>query len=1140
MVLILESFGCIPVFAGSATDKSAYMTFGSSGERYRIKAWAPGVPAPVEKDSVSGWLLTGSNTDTRHIYLDINNMYMHRLNGETVYVDVDYYDEGYNTFLIEYDAQSGPDGYSEYVDTLDTGTWKTHRFFLQDAYFGNRLDDADLRISTNATNLGNGGKVVVGAVRVSYGEKTSPIEIKPTTEVPGNIFFEGEQIKFDISYKNRTNKSYDYKVKYTVVTLEDETLLTLEDELSIKGGKTVDVSLPLDNIKFGMHYLRVELLDKTDESYCVKNAEFSYVTSGRLNYKSGSSTHVDMHAHGYGEEKYISRILAGGGYGNIRMGWTMSERYEQTKKVYTTQPHWVEQMQLYEDKGVNMIAIASLGLAAEPYADITCWDGDKLTDEYAKYLYDSTRQMVKDGKEYVDAYIMGNEPEHPDISEEDKKPERHIETIKVLYKAIKDENPEAIVVGLAPTMVDMDWIRRVFELGCGNYMDAATMHPYAAYKTLEESGYVQRMQEIRKIADENGFEDLPIWITENGWYKGRTGKTMIDLYTESQQLPRMNIYAEAYGIAERVVDYMLVAKLYDINQEIIGYGHIRPGYNNTVNADLPYGAHRSFVTLAVWNKNFGGDCVIEKLFDEGNIRAYQFSRKSDGKKFIAMWTIDGRENVSFDLGTDSISFMDCYGNQIPMSSTNGKYSFNIDGDAVYAIGDFLDVKMLEEPAVSPDALFGSCSRTGTDTLTITSDSIPDGAELETLCFGNTDVIETTTFSGGKATLTYKIAEQEKDASWDYRSGKSGRSQYANLKIDENTDFINIAVKHDGKSYYSMKLPVETKDPVTISAEVVPYSRDFLENWVARFTIKNEEKEPFNGKFSITSPSEWAEIHKPLEVSLNPNESKTILLHIPKKAISEKLILGSCIDDSSGSTVGTFRDEFATSCAIYTESPPTIDGVLESDEWYAKSAFTVRSDSYERLMSSEMFTGDKDLSAKLMFQWDDENLYFAAIVEDDIHKQSYKDNGTWRADGFQIGFDYGEKSSSFSHIMLALADDGYETLWLYDSEDSSNESGVISGGESKYIRNGTQTIYEAKIPLSYIMPLKSSASIGDGQKASGVIATSTERYKPENGTVISFSALINDDDGAGRKGYIEYGTGVSSANSANFAGLYFLK
>ena len=91
--------------------------------------------------------------------------------------------------------------------------------------------------------------------------------------------------------------------------------------------------------------------------------------------------------------------------------------------------------------------------------------------------------------------------------------------MKIVYETIKEEYPEAMVIGLAPTMTDIQWIRDVFSLGAGKYMDAATMHPYAAQKTLEASGFIKRMQEIRQIADENGCEDLPIWITENGWYK---------------------------------------------------------------------------------------------------------------------------------------------------------------------------------------------------------------------------------------------------------------------------------------------------------------------------------------------------------------------------------------------------------------------------------------------------------------------------------------------------------------------------------------------------------------------------------------------------------------------------------------------
>ena len=61
------------------------------------------------------------------------------------------------------------------------------------------------------------------------------------------------------------------------------------------------------------------------------------------------------------------------------------------------------------------------------------------------------------------------------------------------------------------------------------------------------------------------------------------------------------------------------------------------------------------------------------------------------------------------------------------------------------------------------------------------------------------------------------------------------------------------------------------------------------------------------------------------------------------------------------------------------------------------------------------------------------------------------------------------------------------------------------------REGNNTYYELKIPWSEV---------------------AGEDFKPDSGTKIGYSLLVNDNDGNGRKGWIEYASGIGSYKDTN--------
>lgn len=128
-----------------------------------------------EKDGRGYWQTNrGASPDgVNFFYMNVADAYAYDTT-DTVFVSVDYLDEGNGKFGLHYDSPGTetPQKFknSEVVSFGDTGTWKTYTFALSDAILTNRSNGSDFRIhNAGATEL------KVAAVRVAL----APTELKP-------------------------------------------------------------------------------------------------------------------------------------------------------------------------------------------------------------------------------------------------------------------------------------------------------------------------------------------------------------------------------------------------------------------------------------------------------------------------------------------------------------------------------------------------------------------------------------------------------------------------------------------------------------------------------------------------------------------------------------------------------------------------------------------------------------------------------------------------------------------------------------------------------------------------------------------------------------------------------------------------
>jgi GH35 family endo-1,4-beta-xylanase len=149
--------------------------------------------------------------------------------------------------------------------------------------------------------------------------------------------------------------------------------------------------------------------------------------------------------------------------------------------------------------------------------------------EYSHWV----RRVVERYKHRVHAYIIWNEPNLAlEWSGLPPDPQAYAELLKVGYAAVKEIDPDALVVsaGLAPTntqndeaMDDRLFLEALYEHGADDYFDVLGVHAYGfGYPPDDPRGAhgglnLARTADLRDIMLRRGDGDKPVWITEIGW-----------------------------------------------------------------------------------------------------------------------------------------------------------------------------------------------------------------------------------------------------------------------------------------------------------------------------------------------------------------------------------------------------------------------------------------------------------------------------------------------------------------------------------------------------------------------------------------------------------------------------------------------
>jgi predicted phosphodiesterase len=192
--------------------------------------------------------------------------------------------------------------------------------------------------------------------------------------------------------------------------------------------------------------------------------------------------------------------------------------------------------------------------------------------------------------------------------------------------------------------------------------------------------------------------------------------------------------------------------------------------------------------------------------------------------------------------------------------------------------------------------------------------------------------------------------------------------------------------------------------------------------------------------------------------------------------------------------------------LKAKKTPKIDGDLK--DWSGVPRLTLNDAQRARFTPPEAWKGPKDCSARFLLCWDEKNLYLAVEGTDDAPSGKVQKDAPFRGDGVILLLDAGvgfgrflRDTTTASTVQIGFHSNA-RPPYLYGGLRFAKPR-VAEEVEAKAVRDlkGNLLLYEAAIPWSLL-----------AEKA------------PKVGDVYLLNLAVSDNDGQGRKGWLEWSPG----------------
>jgi hypothetical protein len=474
---------------------------------------------------------------------------------------------------------------------------------------------------------------------------------------------------------------------------------------------------------------------------------------------------------------------------------------------------------------------------------------------------------------------------------------------------------------------------------------------------------------------------------------------------------------------------------------------------------------------------------------EPGLYLYAFDKKDNPRQhLIIFWTSELTKPFAFHANDQTLHFTDLKGISRKIRSINGVFSFIATPYPAYISGIFDEFTLIESPS-------------------------------------NIDPLENTVVAGDSFTIDIDLPSSQgcqinidTPQWWQVKenrpSSTSARLTLITSLNTPNTMFecpLNI-VQAQSFSILSSVM-VDIKPPLDISIKPRVNTLGSNRAWNIEINLhNNSQDQEFKGRIVPLSPDSWAEGLQPIGFNeLKPLADTTLYLSTPGFREGAYFPISFQVEIRDD-WKQEFRQYINLLAAQGISEPVDIDGAM--DEWQDGIPFYL--DTQIQAYSIDEWRGTDDISGTGYLKWDENYIYLCVKVRDDIFSQPERDDRIWKGDSVQFALDFqrnqNEVAKGHHEIGFALCgEDVCVWRWLAPH---GMEKGNFNHCQASITTENDTTIYEIAIPWHALLP---------------------EGRAPEPGEVFGFSLIINDNDGDGRRGWIEYMKGIGRTKDPNLFG-----
>lgn len=1080
------------------------------------------------KKSINGLSLTANaSSNDAYVYFNFDNDFAYQTADGSVFdFEITYYSEKSAFFEFVYDSIVTESIRGKLIEVGNDQEWKTTKITVDDAYFGERLkNNSDFYISalTAGTSIHNGqytaspANPVIKSVKVTRHVAQKPITLFAETHESGNTFeFYKETKTISNSITNSLGENVDVNITYKAVDQNHKTRWQQTETLSLKAGENVKKDINVDTQYCSIYNYIVEFeIPSKGIKYEYNPFEFAIVKSdpnGVANDYMYWCTHNERlpgqqqtelmemvkKSNSIGIRTSLGRHQFGPVDGSPVFPEILKSSINAAKnldlKIVFALGYWSPWL---KDESINSTANALNNV-------------DGFKDSTKQDMYAWFKSITDEAKDVMAAYEIWNEPnlKGNGFVSFDSTSKGYYQMAKAYRECLSKLDPEKPLLAgsYADGYSDYSTVEKngagngrrfhelLVDLGISDYVDGFTHHPYNVVQ-YEDDRVLDIFNWYHEYAvEKSGKKNLTEWVTE-------VGNCIMPPYVNNEEMQAYKNVRECLVNRSDMVYFNTAPTcIYNLERKATTsaredtFGNVAQGHPKMVRKNargfVPYDG---YVSLTAMNYVLGNADFVKYDRTEENMWIELFNSKKFNKNVSAIWYEKAEAQKTFDFGCDELTVFDPYGNETKLKSSNGKYTFTVSQIPFYVMGDFSEIKVCDTVETKLSNIEINAAQGDVMRLEVTKDNAADGSDVKLDVPDFITTINNEPFKNGKVISEYSLAADFK-----------------------GTVYIDGTVNENGEpsQYIRIRLNVSEAIEATVSNSF-PGGKDY-NVWNMVFDITNKSlSNVARGKIHINSPTELKGDYDFNIGNVLKGKTSRITVSAPDVLRKQLYYLDYDIILDNGAKYN-FSQQLDFTIAPKSKGV-TVNGKIDKDEWDLSTAMIA--DSAENVRMIPDWAGVNDLSGYTMMQWDDEKLYLFASVTDDTFSNPNEPKNLWAGDSLQFAVynpEYafiamGEGTDEFNEIGIALLKDGPSVYKFKDQYNVVDALGEIKDCEVAVVRNETTktTNYEFAISWKTLFGKDMEYKAGDR---------------------IGYSVMYNDDDGQGRRGWIEYASGIGESKN----------